>query len=357
MITGPTIVIGILVLAILVLGANYLKAPTGADILAGDGKTLSPDVETYTKFGDDNIGYFRPAVYNSMDTTAVSYTVEAIRVYQLDSVGVESYYGSVTTATSGVGARAAANTLAITGYDNDQKLYKYVAYVQATNNVSTSGRFEFTASEDVVKEYGVPNQSQLIFKVYDEEQRGYLNTSGSIVAAGQSNVSGDIWVATGSTSVGTSVGTGGYYDYTIYFSENGTQSTSNQFEDQILLVAVDGQDLSDWQTPSLSLPGATITQLSPGEYNDKIKNNGFDWIFKVTNADGTPYHVDSTWSKLRIQQYAKTAVDATDDINVSFLTGGWYQATTGSAMKMDTHKDDSSQTAVFAANTLNFVIT
>ncbi len=348
--SGTTIAIVVLALAVVFLGYSAMnKGLTTGELIdnENDGNLV---INTASKFGDDNTGQFRPAVYNSMDTSATTYKAMTLRVYQLVN-GVEEFYGTVLTATSGVGARSATNTLAITGYDENNNIYKYAVYAPASDNASTSGRWEFTASEDVVKTYAVPNQSALIFKVYDEEARGGLYTSLS-AADGTSNSSGTTYGADTATT-GTVVAAGGYYDYTIYFSTNGSLSTYNQFEDQMLLIAVDAGDLSDWLTPSLSLPGATVTLLEPGQYNDKIKNNGYDFIYKVTNADGTAYHVDSTWSKLRIQQYAKPSVNPADDVTVSLIPGGYYTQTVGNGMKMDTNKDDSSQTAVF---TENFII-
>ena len=349
--SGTTIAIIALALAVVFLGYSAMNRPTTGSLVeqATDG-TGSVVLNTASKFGDDNTGVFRPAVYNSMDTSATTYKAMTLRVYQLVN-GVEQFYGTVLTATGGVGTRSSANALSITGYDENNNVYTYVVYALASDNASTSGRWQFTAAEDVVKTYAVPNQSALIFKVYDEEARGGLFTSLS-AADGTSNSSGTTYGADTATT-GTVVAAGGYYDYTIYFSTNGSLSTYNQYEDQELLIAVDAGDLSDWLEPSLSLPGATITKLEPGQYNDKIKNNGYDFIYKVTKSDGTPYHVDSTWSKLRIQQYAKPSVNPADDVTVSFIPGGYFTETVGDGMKMDTHKDDSSQTAVF---TENFII-
>jgi hypothetical protein len=369
-IKGATIVIILLLAVVGALAYSTLKAPvpTTGDINPADkfsdqvgsapGQQPTNIITTNSKFGDDNVGQFRPAVYNVMDTTATTYTVNTIRVYQIVD-GIENFFGTVATVVTGVAPRGtASNTLDITGYDENNNLYKYVAYVTASDGVRTSGRFEFTAAEDVVKTYAVPNQSTLIFKVYDEENRGYLFTSGEedgTVVAGTAKATGQTF-ANMTANTTEAVGQGGYFDYTVYFSQNGTASTATQFEDQVLLMAVDGQDLSDWQTPSISIPGAVVTLLSPGQYNDKIKNDGYDWIYSITNADGTPLHIDSTWTKARIQVYAKSGVNPSDNIGIAMYTGGYYTQTVGDGMKMDTHKDDASQTAVFTAQTLTLSI-
>lgn len=361
--TGTTIVIALLIAVVAVLGYSSLmsKAPINlGDIAQDQAQGTTPVLSVSSKFGDDNTGVFRPAVYNSMDTTATTYTQNTIRVYQLIA-GTEVYYGDVATASTGVIARGNTTaTLTITGYDENNLIYDYVAYVVAADNSRTSGRFTFTAAEDVVKTYAVPNQGNATFKVYDEENRGYLYESTehtANVSAGTAYVTGKTFTGKSSNSTtGTIIAMGGYYDFTVYFSENGTIGTTNQFEDQRLLVAIDGQDLSDWLAPTLSMSGAVITKLEPGQYNDKIKNDGYDWVYQISKADGTPYHVDSTWQKLRIQQYAKSGVNPADDIKVAFYTSGWFKQTVGDGMKMDSHKDDSSQTAVFTVQDLTLDI-
>lgn len=352
---GGLLVAVIILAALLFLntGGNSGKADT---VLNPTPQPTLPPAQAATKslFGDDGKGIYRPAIYNSMNSTATEYLSATMRVYKLVN-NVEVFYGTVVTQTGGIQA-SGTGTLSIEGYDSTGNLQKYVAYVPATDGTITSARYTFDAAEDVAAEYPVPKQATLLFKVYDNENRGYVGETSELTAAyGGLVATGRTFFSTTSNSSGYAVGAGGLVDYKIYFETNGTASTATQFEDQIFIVGVDAQDLSDYDEPSLTMDGAVVTKLNPGEYNDKIKNLGYDYIYKIT-VNGKPLHVASTFKKLDIQVNAKGSVDPTDDIKVGFFTGGYFKQTVGSAMLMDTHKDDSAQTGVFTVQDVTLSI-
>jgi hypothetical protein len=299
----------------------------------------------------DLSGTLSLSVQNAMDTTAKTYRAATVRVYKSETPN--SLFGTVTTIATGTGRGTLTLDKFVPGTSTPQT---YIYYVPAVDGGMTSMMGSFTAAENVEVNAKVANQSGLIFKVYDDEARGYLYESTehtANVSAGATNyATGKTFMSTTSNTTGTAVGLGGYYDYTIYLSTNGTASTKSQFEDQQLLIAIDGQDLSDWNKPTLSIPGAVITELAPGSYSDKIKNDGYDWVYSVTGTDGKPLHVDSTWKKLTIQEYAKSGVNPSDNIKLGFYTAGYAVKTLEDSMLMSTHSDDSSQTAIYTTQDL-----
>lgn len=329
--------------------------PTPAQVSgggAGEQPAAPPNAVSSTLFDADGYGKYRPAILNPLNTTTNEYKAATILVYKLVN-GAEKFYDTVTTVTTGHVTQA--NALKIVGLDSNGNLQKYVAYVPASDASMTSGRFEFTAAGDVSPTYYIPDQAGLIFKVYDDTAKAYLYGNNE-TSAGGLHGTGATFNGTVTTDTKAKVGTGGNFDYIIYFETNGTAATDTQFTDQSFLIAIDAQDLSDWKEPTLTLPGATITKLASGGYNDKISNNGNDWVYKV-EVNGKPLVVKDAFQKLSIQMYAKAGVDPTDSVAVSFITGGWYQETNGENMKQDTHKDDTSNTAVYTAQTITLQFT
>ena len=356
---GMLTVVIVLAAVVLILGLAYLSQPTEvkqttpekaslADTDGGDQPAPTPSQAIpVAMFDADGYGKYRPAVVNPLNTTATEYKAVTIRVYKLND-NVEEFYDTVTTVTTGHITQA--NALKISGYGSSGAIQRYVAYVPASDESITSARYEFTAAGDVAPKYNVPEQAALIFKVYDETAKAYVYGNNETTAGGL-KATGATFNGTSATGTEASVSTGGNYEYTIYLETNGSAASDKQFTDQSFLVAIDAQDLSDWQEPTLSMAGATVTKLSSGQYNDKIRNNGNDWVYKI-EVNGKPLVVEDAFKKLTIQQYAKSGVAPTDNVAVSFITGGYYTETVGTNMRLGTHKDDASDTAVYTAQTI-----
>lgn len=375
----------ILVVMVLMMGvmawAVFFKTPT-ASIMPGQsfgqqGTDTSPIViTTKNLFGDDNKGTYRPALISKYNSASTEYIGASMRLYKVNN-GIEQYYATVVTQITGT-ATSGAGTTTIEGYDNDGNVQNYVAYVPANGSMfqtngtgaggfSQSARYTFSASEDVPNvEYQIANFSQLVFKVYDEDNRAYVygtnDTNGTLGTTidgwpiGTLYPSGAIFKGYNNNDTGQIIGTGGFLTYTIYFEVNGSRTTSGRWGDQRTLVAVDADDLSDWQEPVISMDGAVMTKLSSGQYNDKIKNDGYDYIYEVTDANGQPLSVDNQFKKLRLAMYAKSNVNPSDDIKVELFTAGYFKQTTGNDMLMDTHKDDSSSTILYPSQNVTLRI-
>ena len=102
------LILAVVVIAAVVVGIS-LSGPTAAEIDEEREEVIEDILLATSLCGDDEEGYFRPAIYNPLNTSATEYIAVAIRVYQM--VGEEEvFYGTVTTQTSGVAARAATGT-------------------------------------------------------------------------------------------------------------------------------------------------------------------------------------------------------------------------------------------------------
>jgi len=240
--------------------------------------------------------------------------------------------------------RAATGTLAITCVADGEKV-EYVAYVPASDASITSERIEFTAAEDVVKEMPVPQQAALIFRVYDNDNKGYVY-GGAVTAASTWMAAGTTFYSTTSNSTGLTVGTDGSFDYTLYVKTNATAATDTQYEDQALYLYVNVDDLSDWNELGINVGGDLASVDFP---NSKIANSGYDFAYELEDV-----HLGTTQTAVGITGQALSGVDASDDAVIGFGTSGWYKATVGSDMILDTNKDDSSKTTVFTIQTATF---
>lgn len=309
------------------------------------------DPRTYT----DLSGTLSMSIQNSLNTTNKQYMIETIRIYKANDLN--TLYGTLATINTGTGR----GTLAIDKYDAEGNPQNYVAFIPSNYTGAVSAQISFQGAENVIVDAKIPKQSRLAFKVYDLENRAYLwdgleSTPSGLETPGTLNVSGTTWFSTTSNSTGYAVGVGGFYNYQVYLTPNNTIAawdTVSQWQDQEFIMAMDAGDLSDWQKPSISVAGATVTELMPGQYNDKIKNDGYDWVWKITGADGKALNVCcGTFTKIEILQYGKAGVNPSDDITLGFYTSGYYTHTLDDAMGMSTHQDDSSQTAVYTPQTL-----
>jgi len=341
-------------LGILVIIAGLILSPTFAGMTGGKPLTAAPTGDTGGNTGNnvvnpalitDNSGTVSFSVLNELNTTTKQYLAKTVRLYKVVN-GKESQdlFTSATTITTGTGR----GTATIDKYNAQGLPQVYNYYVAAVDNSSTSAKGSFVAAESVEVPIKVQNQANVQFKVYDEEARAYLQESTELSAAGALFTTGNTWYSSTSNSTGKAIGVGDFVHYTIYAQ---TTSTIARFNDQRLLIAVDAQDLSDWQVPTITVPGATVTLLAPGQYNDKIKNGGYDFVFEVSGVN-----LDSRYMKIDFMDYAKPGVNPTDSLSVGLYTAGEFVHTLDDGMGMDTHQDDSSQTAVFTPQVLTLSI-
>lgn len=354
-----TMLLGFALLAIFALGFVYVSpminfTPTTYSVAQGGG-TGATVLVSGGNCGDDATGQFRPALFNTLNTSATEFISASVRVYEIVETN-ENYVGSLTSQTSGVQARdAGSGVIKIPCNNNDGSIKKYVAYIESTDASHTSLRYEFTAAEDIPVELALPQQGALIFKVYDEENHGYLYAGAETTAGGVQN-SGTSFYSTTSNVSEYSVTTNGYFNYNLYVQTNSTAATDTQYQDKSLLVIVDEADLSDWEEVSITPVGfvATFTKLS--NCPSKIANDGYDYCYEATNGNGDPLSIVDQPRKINVYGKSKSAVDPTDNINVGFATRGYFKETIGSGMRIDYNKDDSSQTYVYTAQyvTLRF---
>jgi hypothetical protein len=109
-------------------------------------------------------------------------------------------------------------------------------------------------------------------------------------------------------------------------------------------MGVDGQDLSDWDAPTITAEGnPSVTEI---DCPTKLSNDGYDWCFELASS-GIPYHVEDSWKSINIEQRALSGVNPSDNIVVTFATSGYYIATNSEEMKMGYFKDDSGKTYVY----------
>lgn len=338
-----TLLAVVVVVVVAVFAVMQYAPPTKAEITGTE--ALVSALAADAACGDDDLGYFRPAIYNPLNTSATEYISATMRVYQV--VGTEEvFFGTVATQTSGIVARAATGSLQVSCVDASGEIIKYKAYVPASDGSITSAVVEFVASEDIPMEISIPQQAGLLFKVYDNDNKGYVYASAATTA--------NAWAATGTTfysttsnSSGLAIGTDGSFDYDIIVSQNATAATDTQFEDQATYLYTNMDDLSDWN--ELDISGVTVDGIDFP--NTKIANAGYDFAYELT-SNGNPLHIGTAKVSIGVAGQALSGVDASDDITVAFGTSGYYKQTVGSGMVLDTNKDDSAQTTVYTLQTV-----
>ena len=348
-----TVIAVIAVIMVAFLGAIMWFGPTPGEIAAEKEDTLTAITIAAAGACDENDqGYYRPAVYNPLNTSGTEYIAVTQRIYSIETDAngekTEVFYGSVTTQTSGVAARAATGTIQITCTDRTTgNPIEYVAYSPASDGSMTSMRYEFTAKADIVKEFAIPQQAGLIFKMYDEENRGDVY-GGAVTDATTWMASGSTFYSTTSNSTGLTVDTDGTFEYTVSVKTNATAAIDTQYEDQALYLYVNIAEQNEWNELSLNLGGSLSSIDFP---NSKVSNAGYDFAYSLGDI-----HLGSVKNDLTVAGQALSGVNPSDDVVLAFGTSGYVKQTVGSGMILDTNKDDSARTTVYTLQTVTLSI-
>ena len=348
----------IIIVIVLAFGAVYMFGiPTSGGITGGalGGGATQGGASIYGPCGSTNQGELRFGAVNPLNTSNAEYEAITARVYKLDGAN-EIFDGTIST-TAGQAYQTAAS-----GYDC-QCGTTYKIYFPASDGTSTSRHMEMTCSGPSVttKTDGsaavmpIPQQTGLVFKVYDNDAKKFVFQGSTETTAGSWAASTATYYdtsANGTTSTGTTVGTGGYVDFSIYFEVNGTLYDDRQFNDQGFMIGFDLQDKSDWSDPAtVEIAGITMTKMS--ECPSKIANDGYDVCYEATSGLSS---ITNSPNLLHVIDYGKSGVNPTDDIKVGFFTPGYYVSKTGEVMKMGFNKDDSSETSVFTVQHITLSI-
>jgi len=346
--SGAKMIAVIAVVAILAVTGVFMYMSGGAqnNIISppSGGGTGGKVTDWRVVCGDDGLGAVPLGVQNMQDKAATTYLVTTARMY-LVSNGVEQFYQTQALGNSGL--------TTVSSLPCGQTFRVYAA---AGSNISAYKDFTVTKELNDPVVINSATWGNLIFRVYDDDNRGYVysndSTPDSVDAAGTwrntSSYTGmqNKWTfySTTSNTSGPTIGTDGYIRSTIEFETNGTLSSSNRFTDKSLLACLDAQDMSDWQAPSsIKVAGYTVASAAKP---DKVSNDGYDYCWEVTDGGNVPV-IGASPVALSYEIHAKSGVNPSDDLQWVFLTKGYYRKTLSEDMGNDYYKDDSSQTYVY----------
>ena len=235
----------------------------------------------------------------------------------------------------------------------------YTAIVVSSDGNDVSGWVTWTQDENEKHDLVIesPDQAGLIFRVYDESNRAYVYAQ-TDTKAGEWHSSGASFYSTTGNATGDSdgltLGTDGYFIYTLYFKQNSSAAVDTQFSDKELLMAINADDLSDWQEPtSIESPYFDFEKVT---CPSKISNLGYDWCYVVTTEDGEVPPIKTSERSVKIEMHAKSGVNPSDDITIAFFTSGIVKETVGNDVIYGYTKDDASESLIFTQQTATFVI-
>lgn len=333
-------VLGAVIVAGALYGTGYLAQITPAGQQQAN---LTADQINAAKIsalcGDDAKGELRLAAFNPLSTTTTKYLNATARIYNPDG----QFTGTIAVTSAGLPSEGSGTSCAACGKD-----YTYV--VVGSDGVATSASGKITCKDGAGVVFQLPEQAGLLFKVRDEENYAYVY-GGTETTAGNLLASGTTFASVTSNSSNRAIGADESYDYTIWTEINKTAATDKQFTDLSLLIAINGQDLSDWAKPSVSVAGASVADIT---CPTKISNDGYDWCWEVTTSGSTPLVISGDFVKINVQQQSLPGVNPSDDIQVGLFTSGIYKHTLDEGYSSGYNKDDSTKTYVFTGQTVTF---
>ncbi len=283
----------------------------------------------------------RFAIRNPLNTSGVEYLTTTARIYSgdystSDSIPGSAFKGTLAGLSTGLQPRGS-------GFACDcGQIYTIV--LPAADDTVTSKVFTMKCERnDNTIEVTTPEQAELIFNVYDEMDKAYVYEYQDS-SAGTWSPAGSVWYSTTSNSTGKTIGQDGYYIYTISTKTNATAAVDRQYTDQRLYLAFDIAQSNDWQEPSITSPGVTITRV---DCPTKIANLGYEYCYDITK-DGKPLILEDSQVDFKIEQHAIAGVDPDDNVVIGFFTSGWYVSTIDAGAKLGVSKDDGAKTLVFS---------
>lgn len=260
-------------------------------------------------------------VKNSLNNTGKEYMSADSIVFSDPSMSSDSFVVSNTTVTTGlpgIGKGLQVNCPGDKGY---------TVAILASSTVN-SGKHTFAASElndnRATWTFALPQHTDnVVAKVYDNDARAGVK-SGSDNSTGYQVNGSSFWSTTDGNVTEAPIGTDGEFDYTMTVKINTTASgTDAQFTDSGLIIAIDAQNTAEWNEPTtLTVENGVVKKV---DCPTKISNDGFDWCYAVTLADGKPYPIDSTARDIHIAGKAKSGVNPSDDWVIGLYTSGLYQ--------------------------------
>jgi len=329
----------------------------GRCIPPSDGLTPSGELSGCISDGPSN-PEVRLAVRNINNETGTEYLTGTAYVFEGRLAGdlnipADDYVTSFTLVNTGL-------PVVNSGIDLDCDKW-YTVIVPASDGATVSVAeewFQDQTSSKVIMDGSA--QGGLLFRVYDEENKGYVYTAAETTAGN--------WIATGATAYSTTgnstgdsggwtVAANGGFDYSISMKTNATAASDSQFGDSLgrTLIGVDIQTSEDWQEPQIAYSFRGVgKEVVDVDCPTKISNDGSEFCYSIENRDGTPVVLPRAFEgKLRITGTTLSAVDADDDVVVRMYTEGYKLKTTEApGMLLASHGDDSSRTAVYTVQAI-----
>ena len=278
----------------------------------------------------------RFSIQNQLNSSR-EYKSTTCYIYSGNSIESGNYLGSLAGLSTGLQAEAGGKAC---------ECYQDYTIVCPASSTVNSLKFDMTcAKNDNTKAVQIADHAGLLFKVYDESNKGYVYASAEATAGGWA-ASGTTFYSTTSNATDYVLATDAFYIYTIYTETNSTAATDTRFNDQEWLVGVNSDDTADLDEPStLKVDGASILG-SKMDCPTRIANDGYDWCYKGTGDLG------KTQTEVKIEQHANDNVNPADDTTLAFATSGWFLNNANSGSSMNYFQDDSSKTYVHTAQTL-----
>jgi len=351
------LIVGAIFVAFLLIGGSfaiYQKYRGGGgdgNLLSLTGKVKSTSLGSCDPSATDG-PELRYQMRNPLNTSGNEYKATTTYVYDITDLskpivlGDDNYVGSLATLATGFQSRNS-------GIDC-QCFHKYRIVSPASDGSlgSTSWDMECNGNDNTATAI-VTEQSPLVFKVYDNDNSGWVygaseetDSAGGIQASATS-----FYSKTGNSTGDENDISNSGYDYTISISINTSDSGKEDttFTDQGLIIGINDEDnKAHWgEFSTLELGGVDLTAKKV-DCLAKMASDGNDWCFdagdKTLGKAVTKLHM--------VQAGSGNNNPGGDNLTVSFYPSGYFRSIKNAGAKIGYTTDADSPSYVFTASNL-----